>query len=405
MTVTDTHAGSYTAAPPDRLAQFVDQCLTPFPPEVVGKLPRVTCSDCQKRSCQQHHKARCRVCQNNISTEHIHLDYVGHAELTARLLHLDPMWVWEPMAYNDQGLPAINVRNGTAELWIHLTVNGIRRPGVGTCSASKEDASKELIGDALRNAAMRFGLALDLWAKGELNGGFGLGLDAGTAVETPAPPPPPPAAPAGGEWWDAAGWPSAEAHGRRRQALLRRLQELPPEHLRTAKRWLAEQATYAVFDADGGHLRSVGVWVPAQAGKPDGPGMLAAGLSREAMDAADAYIEEMSATAALEAGGGEPFDVPPPVAEAMAFAEAHGGTVDQPTGPTVEQLLKVGTAKGIANATKGTTARLAQILAHANTYLAPTAKYQSVKDLAADTSAAVRYHQHLAGLDDLAGIQ
>jgi hypothetical protein len=31
------------------------------------------------------------------------------------------------------------------------------------------DAIKELIGDALRNAAMRFGAALDLWHKGDLH--------------------------------------------------------------------------------------------------------------------------------------------------------------------------------------------------------------------------------------------
>ena len=31
------------------------------------------------------------------------------------------------------------------------------------------DAMKEIIGDALRNAAMRFGAALDLWHKGELH--------------------------------------------------------------------------------------------------------------------------------------------------------------------------------------------------------------------------------------------
>ena len=32
------------------------------------------------------------------------------------------------------------------------------------------DAIKEVIGDALRNAAMRFGAALDLWHKGDLHG-------------------------------------------------------------------------------------------------------------------------------------------------------------------------------------------------------------------------------------------
>ncbi len=48
-------------------------------------------------------------------------------------------------------------------LWIKLTVCGVTRPGVGDGKTAKE-----LIGDAIRNAAMRFGVALDLWAKEDL---------------------------------------------------------------------------------------------------------------------------------------------------------------------------------------------------------------------------------------------
>jgi hypothetical protein len=39
--------------------------------------------------------------------------------------------------------------------------------GVGSCKADKDDAAKELIGDALRNAAMRFGIAINLWSKAD----------------------------------------------------------------------------------------------------------------------------------------------------------------------------------------------------------------------------------------------
>jgi hypothetical protein len=55
-------------------------------------------------------------------------------------------------------------------LWIKLTVCGMTRIGFG--DAPKKiggDATKECIGDAIRNAAMRFGAALDLWHKGELH--------------------------------------------------------------------------------------------------------------------------------------------------------------------------------------------------------------------------------------------
>ena len=58
---------------------------------------------------------------------------------------------------DDQGRPK--------GLWIYLHVAGVRRPGYGSCLPGKADAVKELIGDALRNAAMRFGVAINLWGK------------------------------------------------------------------------------------------------------------------------------------------------------------------------------------------------------------------------------------------------
>ena len=51
-----------------------------------------------------------------------------------------------------------------------MTVCGITRLGYGHSDGkSGGDAVKEVIGDALRNAAMRFGAALDLWHKGDLH--------------------------------------------------------------------------------------------------------------------------------------------------------------------------------------------------------------------------------------------
>jgi hypothetical protein len=95
----------------------------------------------------------------------VHLDYVGHAALTDRLLDCDPNWSWEPMGTTHEGLPAIN-----GGLWIKLTVCGVSRFGYGAADGKTGgDAVKEMIGDALRNAAMRFGAALDLWHKGDLH--------------------------------------------------------------------------------------------------------------------------------------------------------------------------------------------------------------------------------------------
>ena len=111
---------------------------TPFPPEQIGKLPKGGTT----------------------------LDYVGHAALTARLLDVDPEWSWEPLALDERGLPAFDANGG---LWIRLTVAGMTRLGYGDGGGKGGPNSiKEAIGDALRNAAMRFGAALDLWSKEDL---------------------------------------------------------------------------------------------------------------------------------------------------------------------------------------------------------------------------------------------
>lgn len=140
----------------------------PFPAGEVGKLPRVTCPDCRSKdtTCQRHRRSRCSGCGSFVSTDHIHLDYVGHAEVTDRLLQVDPEWNWEPMGWDATGLPAFDRLGG---LWIRLTVSGMTRPGYGHAdNMTGGDAVKEVIGDALRNAAMRFGIGLDLWRRSEL---------------------------------------------------------------------------------------------------------------------------------------------------------------------------------------------------------------------------------------------
>lgn len=153
-------------------ATIATKLREPFPAEYIGKLPRVTCKACSNdRSgvCGDHQKERCAECGNWISTRHIHLDYVGHADVTARLLEADPEWTWEPAAVDEHGLPLCDTdaNNNPVGMWIRLTVGGVTRLGYGSCPSSQSDAVKVLIGDALRNAAMRFGVAVDLWAKGD----------------------------------------------------------------------------------------------------------------------------------------------------------------------------------------------------------------------------------------------
>ncbi len=134
----------------------------PFLPKQISKLPKPYKKDSPKGNCKE--------CGGYHGLPAVHLDYVGHAALTDRLLDTDQEWYWEPLAFCENGLPRFDESGG---LWIKLTVCGITRLGYG--HADKKgfgDAGareKEVIGDALRNAGMRFGAALDLWHKGDLH--------------------------------------------------------------------------------------------------------------------------------------------------------------------------------------------------------------------------------------------
>lgn len=129
--------------------EWHERLRAPFPRETIGKLPKGG----------------------------VQLDYVGHAAVTDRLLSVDPEWNWEPMGTTPEGLPALD-RDGN--LWIRLTIHGHTRLGVGDGRSMKEK-----IGDALRNGAMRFGVALDLWSKDELESGGKFEAQAPAHVSNP----------------------------------------------------------------------------------------------------------------------------------------------------------------------------------------------------------------------------
>jgi hypothetical protein len=110
-----------------------------------------------------------------ITKNGVPLSYVGHGEITKALSEIDPEWTWEPVLGAD-GLPAIRIQKGQiprrdrdpilldmATMWGRLTLNGVTRWAVGSVEAHKPDLDKELVSDFLRNAAMRFGVALGLW--------------------------------------------------------------------------------------------------------------------------------------------------------------------------------------------------------------------------------------------------
>lgn len=112
----------------------------PFPAHMIGKLPR---------GGKQ-------------------LDFVGHAAVTDRLLAVDPEWSWEPLGLDEYGAPLVRVEDNRMVMWARLTVCGVTRPCVGIVLPNKAEPEKELISDMLRNGAMRFGVALDLWSKEDL---------------------------------------------------------------------------------------------------------------------------------------------------------------------------------------------------------------------------------------------
>lgn len=151
-----------------RRAAVVAKMREDFSPNDIGKLPKPTQQ--QTDAVKQNYKEgqRCKLCHGWHHPDVQHLDYIGHAAITNRLLDADPEWNWEPLASSPDGLPLVDKDGG---MWIRLTVGGVTRMGYGDAGKKTgPDAMKERIGDALRNAAMRFGAGLELWHKGEFLG-------------------------------------------------------------------------------------------------------------------------------------------------------------------------------------------------------------------------------------------
>lgn len=153
----------------------------PFKSEEIRYRPQPWCKACSStqgwpKVCQRHHEITCQRCKSKITEAHICLKFVGHAEATNRLLNTDPFWDWEPFALDQVGLPQYDQFNG---MWIRMTVCGMTRIGYGDAAGkSGANAVKEIIGDAIRNAGIRFGMALDLWTSSDLqiieSGGTGV---------------------------------------------------------------------------------------------------------------------------------------------------------------------------------------------------------------------------------------
>lgn len=129
-------------------------------PSTISRLPKPTSKN--------NEKGKCSECGGWHGLPAVHLDYMGHADVTLALIDVDPLWTWEPVTIDPQsGGPAIANQGGRLVMWGWLVVQGVRRLCVGTCDAGKGDPEKELIGDLLRNGAMRFGIGTRLWSKAD----------------------------------------------------------------------------------------------------------------------------------------------------------------------------------------------------------------------------------------------
>ncbi|MEV5915808.1 hypothetical protein AB0M00_43865 [Streptomyces chartreusis] len=164
-------AGTYGYTRQEQM-EALHRLREPFPLSEVRYRPQPYCKKCSEaqgwpKVCQNHTEIKCQRCNGQKVTEaHICLKYIGHAEATNRLLNVDPFWNWEPLAFDGGGLPQYDGNRG---MWIRMTVCGMTRIGYGDAgNKNGANAVKEIIGDAIRNAGMRFGMALDLWTSSDL---------------------------------------------------------------------------------------------------------------------------------------------------------------------------------------------------------------------------------------------
>lgn len=130
-----------------------ERLRAPFTGAEVGKLPK------GPKGAASSSDPRCKVCgSRHPERGYFHVDYVGHAHVTERLNAVDPGWRMRrsPIQFDQRGM---------AFMEVELTVLGVTHEEVGCAETGMGEWPKLLYSDALTRAAMRFGMALDLWKK------------------------------------------------------------------------------------------------------------------------------------------------------------------------------------------------------------------------------------------------
>ena len=115
-----------------------------FPAHQISKLPKATKAQTEALKAAMDRKdfsvgVRCKLCGQWHHKDVVHLDYVGHAALTDRLLDCDPLWNWEPVAVTQFGVPSLDENGG---MWIRLTVCGVTRLGYGHADGKKGSGTR-----------------------------------------------------------------------------------------------------------------------------------------------------------------------------------------------------------------------------------------------------------------------
>ena len=130
----------------------------PFADDEIELLPKPLKKDAPK--------SKCAECGGYHRQPAVHLSYVGHAGLTMRLNEVvgPEGWDLEPMGFTEHGTPAMSDHG----MWCRLTILGVTKMCFGDAQGKTgANATKEIIGDALRNGAMRFGIGTYLWGKSD----------------------------------------------------------------------------------------------------------------------------------------------------------------------------------------------------------------------------------------------
>lgn len=138
-----------------------DALRKPFPAEQIGKLPKPLQKNAEKK--------KCGGCGGYHGVPAIHLDYVGHGAVTDRLNTVAPDWTFtidhRAEYVGKDGQPHVAGIVGT----MLLGDKAITETGDVDRPSTWGNEMKNAISDFIRRAAMRFGVALDLWSKEDLD--------------------------------------------------------------------------------------------------------------------------------------------------------------------------------------------------------------------------------------------